>query len=119
MKLTMQEISDLSTACRSYVYDSERTITTRAISPEAKVKIEAEIGRFNELLARFDNETMGELMGVSERKAMKPQHIGYALISAAVSGALIFKVLDVHWTFAAVGALCAATTVMVLAQRQN
>jgi len=48
---------------------------------------------------------------------MKIQDIVYALISAAITGSLMFKVLDVHWTFAAIGAGCAATTVMVLARR--
>jgi len=50
---------------------------------------------------------------------MKIQDIVYALVSAAITGVLMFKALDVHWTFAAVGALCSATTVIALARRHR
>lgn len=50
---------------------------------------------------------------------MKLQDIVYAVISAAITGSVIIKALDVDWTFAAFGALCAATTIMVLARRHR
>ena len=50
---------------------------------------------------------------------MKLQDLVYALISAAITAGLFFEVLDAHWMLAAGGALAAATSVIVLAQRHT